>query len=83
MRDLALLARRQGYVVRVVTTMTNGRTRAQHYASLHAAVKAEERAHARGCEAVLMLCRVVPVGTISTAELDAIAADMDALGGDL
>lgn len=81
--DLVRQARRQGYVVRAVTTMTNGRTKVQHYASLHAAVKAEERARARGCLAVLSLCKVVPVGIVSSDELAAIASDLDALGGGL
>ena len=50
-----------GYVVRAVTTMTNGAVKVQHYASLHAAVRAAERAERRGCVCVLSLCRVVPV----------------------
>lgn len=50
-----------GYVVRAVTTLANGTVRVQHYASLHAAVRAAERAEARGCACVLGLCRVVPV----------------------
>ena len=50
-----------GYVVRAVTTMTNGAVKVQHYASLHAAVKAAGRAERRGCVCVLSLCRVVPV----------------------
>lgn len=61
---LAELHRRadlEGYVVRAVTTMTNGHVKAQHFNSLHAAVRAQERAEARGCECVLSLCRVVPV----------------------
>lgn len=61
---LAVLHRRadlEGYVVRAVTTMTNGHVKTQHFNSLHAAVRAQERAEARGCECVLSLCRVVPV----------------------
>ncbi len=63
-RALAEVERRAdltGYVVRAVTTLANGTVRVQHYASLHAAVKAAGRAERRGCVCVLSLCRVVPV----------------------
>lgn len=74
--DLQTLAARESYVVRVAVTLTNGQTRTQHYASLHAAVKAEERARARGCSAVLALARVVPVGIIVADELDTLRGDL-------
>lgn len=70
--DLAVRAASTGYVIRAVMTMTNGRTRVQHFASLHSAVRAQERAEDRGCECVLSLCRVTPVGVIS--------ADPDEIG---
>lgn len=63
--DLELLAARTGYVIRTVATLANGAARVQHYASLHAATKAQERARARGCDAILTLCKVVPVGLIA------------------
>lgn len=59
--EVARRAELTGHVIRAVTTMTNGRIKVQHYASLHAAVRAQERAEARGCVCVLSLCRVVPV----------------------
>ena len=74
--DVARLAERQSYVIRVAVTLANGQCRVQHYASLHAAVKAEERARARGCEAVLALARVVPVGIITADELDVLRGDL-------
>lgn len=61
-----------GYVVRAVTTMTNGAVKVQHYASLHAAVRAAERAERRGCLCVLSLCRVVPVERVDL-EAEAVA----------
>lgn len=74
--DVARLATLSGYVIRTVTTMTNGRAKTQHYASLHAASRAKERAEARGCVAVLTLCRVAPVGIITEDELAEIAAGL-------
>lgn len=79
-RDLAALAGRAGFVVRVASTMTNGRRKLQHYASLHAAVAAQERAEARGCEAHLVLCKVTPVGPIPESVAD-LAALAEVLGG--
>lgn len=61
--DLADLVRRAemaGYVVRATTTLANGVVKVQHYASLHSAVKAHDRAAARGTTCVLTLCRVLP-----------------------
>lgn len=77
--DVARLSSRTGYVVRAVTTLTNGRSKVYHFASLHSAVKAKERAEARGCIAVLSLCTVAPVGVITDAELASLAA----LAGDV
>ena len=64
-----------GYVVRAVTTLTNGVVKVQHYASLHAAVRAAERAEKRGCLCVLSLCRVVPVERVELADLEAVDHD--------
>lgn len=58
--DLVRRAEMAGYVVRVTTTLANGAVRVQHYASLHSAVKAHDRAAARGVSCVLTLCRVIP-----------------------
>jgi len=74
--DLEVLAARQTFVIRVATSLANGQTRVQHYTSLHAAVKSEERARARGCYAVLTLARVVPVGIVTQAELEALRSDV-------
>lgn len=73
--ELLTLASRESYVIRVAVTLTNGQTRTQHYASLHAAVRAEERARGRGCAAVLALARVVPVGIVTGDELDVLRGD--------
>lgn len=59
-----------GYVVRAVMTTTHGVVKVQHYASLHAAVKAQERAERRGCLCSLTLCRVVPVPGVLLDELE-------------
>lgn len=74
--EVLRLAERESYVVRVVSTLSNGMVKCQHYASLHAAVKAEERARARGCDAVLSLARVVPVGIITADELAILRGDL-------
>lgn len=67
-RDLERRAELTSHVVRVVSTLRNGQTRVQHYTNLPAAIRATERAEARGCVAVMSLCRVVPVPLV---ELDA------------
>lgn len=70
-RDLARRAELTGHVVRVVATLRNGQTRVQHYTNLPAAIRATERADARGCAAVMSLCRVVPVPHVDLDELTA------------
>ena len=67
--DLARRAEMTGHVVRVVATLRNGQVRAQHYTNLPAAIRATERAEARGCTAVMSLCRVVPVPYVHLDEL--------------
>lgn len=67
--DLERRAELTGHVVRVVTTLRNGQTRVQHYTNLPAAIRATERADARGCAAVMSLCRVIPVPHVALDEL--------------
>lgn len=81
--DLAALAARRGYVIRVTRTLSNGGTRSQHYSSLHAALRGKERAEAAGCVADLVLCRVEPVGPVlrpEVADVAAVLQDFDEIG---
>lgn len=73
--DLATLAAKSSYAIRCVQTLRTGQTRTQVYSNLPAAIRAVERARARGCEAVLSLVRIVPVGIVTDDELDVLRRD--------
>lgn len=67
--DALLLDRRSDHAVLVAATMPRGGVRTQVYRSLHAAQKAVHRAEDRGQSARLCLVRLVPVTSVSPAEL--------------
>lgn len=73
--DLATLAAKASYAIRCVQTLRSGQTRVQCYSNLPAAIRAADRAKARGCEAVLSLVRIVPVGIVADDELDVLRRD--------